>query len=212
MFCTDRDLLALEPNLFRDGGWVAQRLVYGTAAIAGTTLTVSSPDVEFDDAGIGEGHIALVDGTPYEVIERLSATTLTVSRLRASTSDDPIPPTPVSSKPLTIHTFNPQIAIVHRQLLAMLGLGASGSGEDLTENEVTNPGDLTHLEALGALHLVFAVLAGPGGGNWADRGFSRMHLYQERFAAERSRALAYLDTDGDGLPDAARRFNAFLTR
>ncbi len=211
MFCTDRDLLALEPNLFRDGGWSSQRLVSGTAAIAGTTLTVTAPDVEFDDAGIGEGHIALVDGTPCEVVERLSATTLTVSRPRASSADDPIPPAPVADKPLSIYTFAPQIAIVHRQLLAMLGLGASGSGADITEDAITNTGDLTHLEALGALHLIFATLAAPGG-PWSDPAFTRMRLYQERFASERAHTLAFIDTDGDGLPDAARRCNAFLTR
>jgi hypothetical protein len=213
MFATDRDLLALEPALFRDGGVISQRLCTGTCTIAGATLTADSTDVEFDDAAIAEGHIVVVDGASYEVVERLSATTLTISRLRASSADDPIPPTAVTGKPFSIHTFAPQIAIVHRQLLAMLGLEPTGSSRGLTEDSIVNPYDLTHLEALGALHLIYAALAGPGAGSWNDDRWSRTRMYQERFASQRHHAAAYLDTDNDSLPDTIRRFNtAHLVR
>ena len=206
MFSTDRDLLSLEPSLFRDGGVISQRLCTGTCTIAGTTLTANSADVEFDDAAISEGHIVVVDGASYEVIERLSATTLTISRLRASSADDPIPPTAVTAKPFSIHTFTPQIAIVHRQLLAMLDLEPSGSTRGLTEDAIVNPYDLTHLEALGALQLICAQLI-PSDARWGANAFDRFHIYRERFANERHHAAAYLDTDNDSLPDTIRRFN-----
>ena len=70
MFATDRDLLALEPNLFRDVGWVSQRLVVGTGSISGTTLTMSAQDVAFDGAGVGAGSVVVVDSAAYEVRAR----------------------------------------------------------------------------------------------------------------------------------------------
>src|SRR3954470_14123560 len=70
MFASDRDLLAMEPNLFRDVGWVGQRLVSGTGGVAGTTLTLTAQDVDFEDGGVGAGCVVLVDGAPYEVLAR----------------------------------------------------------------------------------------------------------------------------------------------
>src|SRR5689334_13428715 len=87
MFATDRDLLLIEPNLFRDAGIAGQRLLKGTCDISGTTLTLTAQDVDLAAANIGPGHVALVDGTPYEVLTRLTSTTATVSRPRASTTD-----------------------------------------------------------------------------------------------------------------------------
>ena len=83
MFISDRDLFALEPNLFRDAAWVSQTLVQGTGSISGSTLTLSAQDVDFEAAGVEAGHVARVDDAPYEVMERLSATSVRLSRLRA---------------------------------------------------------------------------------------------------------------------------------
>ena len=52
MFAQDRDLLALDPNLFRDVAWSGQRLVSGVGNISGTTLTLTSQDVTLEAAAI----------------------------------------------------------------------------------------------------------------------------------------------------------------
>ena len=118
-FAQDRDLLTLEPNLFRDAGWATQRLAQGTATITGTTLTMTS-DTPLDAAGVAPGNVIVVGGTAYEVLSRLAADQLVVSRLRGSAGDPAIPPSPTGGTPVAaaVYTFEPQIAEAHRQLLA----------------------------------------------------------------------------------------------
>ncbi|MBL8765355.1 MAG: hypothetical protein JNM07_13930 [Phycisphaerae bacterium] len=201
MFANDRDLLVLEPNLFRDAGWAAQRLVNATGSVAGATLTV--PGADLVALGVGAGNIALLDGVALEVVARESATTLTVSRIRAGPGDPLIPPPPATDRPVAVWTFLPQLAIVHEQLLRMLGIepGQAGPGA-LTESSVTNPRALALAEALGALHLVFA---GAGGSGAPEAG--RAGFYAARYEAERRRVGAAIDLDGDGHPDCVRRLN-----
>jgi len=209
MFATDRDLLALEPNLFRDVGWVGQRLIKGTGDIAGTTLTLTAQDADFLAAGVAEGYIALVDGTPYEIIQRLSSTTAEISRLRAAKLDPVLPPSPATAKPVVVTSFRPQIAIAHAQVLRMLGIepdDPGGTGR-VVEEDITNPSAIAAVEALGALYLAFAAAAGPGADARPAHEWSRTLLYKDRFAAARQRTAAQIDLDGDGLPDATRRMN-----
>ncbi len=207
MFATDRDLLVLEPNLFRDVAWAGQRLVSATGSISGATLTLSQFDVDLASAGVTAGHVATVDGVSYEVLTRLSPASATVSRLRAGTTDPALPPSPASGRPVTIASFRPQIALIHHQVLRMLGIepmDPPALGRP-TETSITNPDALARLEALGALHLILAAAAAlepPGGPLGA-----RADLYRARFGDERQRAAARIDLDGDGLPDATRRLN-----
>lgn len=207
MFASDRSLLVLEPMLFRDVVWVGQRLVSGTGDVAGTTLTLTSQDVTLEAAGVDAGYVVLVGGTPYEIIERLTASTATISRIRASTADGSLPPTPATSQAVVVMTFRPQIAMIHHQVLRMLGIepGASPLVGLPGESSITNPGALERIEALGAIHLILAAAAAlspPESGLWA-----RAEMYRQRFASERQRAIARLDLDGDGVADATRRLN-----
>lgn len=205
MFATDRDLLVLEPNLLRDVGWVGQRLVKGTGSISGTTLTMSVQDVLFDQAGVDAGSIAAVGGVPVEVLSRASGTELTVSLLRADAIDPAIPPAPVTDAEVSVWTFRPQLALVHGQVLRMLGIEPDEPDAAVTESSITNPGALRVVEALGAMHLVMAsaaAVSGPGSPAW-----ERAAQYRARFAAERQRVAARIDLDGDGAADATRRLN-----
>ncbi len=211
MFALDRDLMVLEPDLLRDVGWSGQTLITGTAGVSGTTLTITA-SLSLTDAGVDAGHVVSVAGVPLEVIEVLTSTTATVSKMRPSSEDDPIAVETLSGGELIVPTFLPQIGIVHRQVLRAVGIEPDDPDDDaLTEDDITNPNGLRLLEALGALHLVFASAAAlaPGGSPLAERA----EMYRQRFADERQRAAARIDLDGDGLPDATRRLNTIvLTR
>jgi len=205
MFATDRDLLILEPNLFRDVGWVGQRLCKGTASISGTTLTLGGADVALDAAGVGAGHVVTVGGTSYEVVARLGATTLTISRPRASGLDPILPPSAASAVEAMIATFVPQIAIVERQVLRMAGIEPEDATPSVpTASDIANPGALTTLVALGALHLVYAAAGASAGGGWLTE---RAAMYRDRFSAARQSVRVLVDLDGDGVADATRRLN-----
>lgn len=201
-FTRDRDLLALEPTLFRDIAWAGQRLLSATGSTSETTLTLAGADAAV--AGVTRGHVALIDGLPVEVLSRDSASQLTVSLLRASDADAPIPPPALSGKPVTITTFAPQIAVVHAQLLRAIGIDADdGDGE----SRIVNADHLRHTETLGALHLIYsaaASLAGP-----ASAHAARAELYERRFRSARARTPAKLDLDGDGEGEVIRSFNHY---
>jgi hypothetical protein len=208
MFATDSDLLAHEPSLFRDVLWVSQRLVDGQGSVTGSVLTMSSADTALDAAGVTTGHVAFVNGAAYEVLERLSATQLRLSRPR--TSPD-APQIPVANQPTSaarIATFAPQLAIVHVQLLRMLGIEPSESNPlRPAESDILNPGALRRVECLGALHLIYAAA---GSLTAQDSPMNeRAEWYRQRFAQERTRVTAQIDLDADGKPDALRMLNVF---
>lgn len=204
MFITDRDLLLLEPNVFRDAGWIGQRLLQGTGSITGTTLTLTSGSLTA--AGIAPGHVLVYDAVPVEVLAVTSATVATVSLARAHSSDAAIPPPSLGSKPVVCWTFRPQIALVHTQVLRMLGIDPDApAGEPVSEASIVNPGALTLAEIAGALHLVYAAASALSP---ADSALpARAQMYRQRFGEERQHAVARIDLDGDGEADATRRLN-----
>lgn len=214
-FAVDRDLLVLEPSLFRDVAWAGQTLASAAdAAIAGTTLTSASSD--FEAAGVDAGHVAVVGGTSLEVLERLGATTLRVSLLREGDAGPALPPAAVSGAPLVIATFGPQLRAAHEELMRSLGIepGADPEAEPdpgvgagaPTEASIVNPRALARAEALGAMRLILAGAAattGEGSTLWV-----KSEHYRERLMAERRRVRALVDLDGDGAADATRRIDA----
>jgi hypothetical protein len=204
-FTTDRDLLALQPTLFREVAWLAQTLHRGTLRIeAGELIAVTGAF----PAAVAPGHVAVLDDRPLEIAAITSPTSLTVSLSRAAVDDPVIPPADTANLSGSIATFAPQIRIIHDQLLRMLGLAPSQQAIDPlapTESAIVNPRDLWLVEALGTLHLIYtsasATLA-------PDSALAqRAAHYQQRFAEERWRARALLDLNNDGLADTTRALN-----
>ncbi|GJQ28612.1 MAG: hypothetical protein HBSAPP03_04960 [Phycisphaerae bacterium] len=211
MFAADRDLLIYEPHLFRDLAWAGQTLASGEATLVGSTMEIST-DPSLEERGIGPGHVVMIDQIAYEILERIGSSEVIASLLRVATGDPVIPPPKMTARPAYISTFAPQIALAHRHVLRLLGIDPDDpAAGGATASQVTNPRDLMRLEALGALHLIYAAAAAAHG----DEGpfAQRAAMYQRRFADERGRAMALLDLDHDGVADAVRRpAVAYLTR
>ncbi len=208
MFTADRDLLAVEPDLFRDLGYLAQRLLSTTATLNAGKLTTASS--QLGALGIGAGSVVLFGGVPLEVVERLSDTELTVSLLRARRTSPILPPPAAGSTPAVVFTFAPQIAAAHDAVLAMFGVARAGlaaPGEP-DETRIVNPDDLRGLETALAMQLVYAAagaLAGPGSAQAA-----RAAQYHRVASSIRAIARARLDLNGDGVADAERRAAAAM--
>ena len=208
MFAMDRDLVIVEPGLFREVKWNGQRLLSGTGDLSGTTLTLTSGS--FVDSGIEAGHVVLIDSVPMEVASVESASVATVSILRSDTSSNVIPGQDANGALVEVFTFEPQIEIVHRQVMAMIGIDLDDD-EGLGDAAVTNPGALVVLEALGALHLIYASAGAPGRGGEAF--LERSRVYQQRFSMQRGVVVVLIDLDGDGIAETRRHPNSFvLTR
>ena len=208
MFTTDRDLLILEPNLFRDVLWLSQRRVTGTGVISSGAVMFTTSDNRLSTAGVGPGSVVVVGATPYEVMEVTSDTDAVISLIRASASGDIVPPgdSPTDTT-ATISTFVPQIGIVQSQVLRMLGIepGQATTPGHPGEDAITNPGSLTRFIALGALHLIYS---SAGVLTPADSPLNqRADLYRLRFSRERERVTIGIDLNNDGLPDATRKLN-----
>lgn len=205
MFASDRDLLVYEPRLFLDVGWLGQRLVLA----AGSVLSgvASSATAGFLAAGVAAGSVLSYAGVSYEVVSVPSATQAALSRLRASAVDPAIPVPDSPAINLEVVTFRPQVGVVHGQILRMLGLEPEDPRAGaLGESSVVNPGAVTRLECLGALHLIFAAASASSPGGSVGLGYvERAAMYRERFAAERGRVSVLIDADGDGEPESIRR-------
>ena len=205
MFTSDRNLLTLEPSLFRDCSWLAQQYGRGEARLESGHAIFEAGSI--NRAATTPGMVLVVGRAPLEIVQVIDETNVVVSLLRPSIDADPIPPADRAATLTICTTFTPQIALMHAQILAMLGLAPSGTPptlpDQLTEDHITNPQDLALLESLGALHLIFAGLASAHGPD--SIAWQKADMYAKRTARERFRAQAKLDTNNDGQPDAARR-------
>lgn len=210
MFSRDRDLVVHEPGLMRDVGWAGQRRLSVIGGISGTQLTIETGS--FVSAGIEAGHVVVFDGVTLEVVSVDSATTATVSLMRADVLGAAVPPIEAATRGVLVQEFSAQRSIVHRQILAMLGIDAVGADVfGVDETMITNTGALNRLETLGTLHLIYAGASAPS--RATDRFEQRAELYRQRYQRERESVIAMIDTDGDGIAEMTRRPNAFvLTR
>lgn len=205
MLTTDRDLLVIDPALLRTISWLGQRLSTGVCSISATTLTASSQDTDFVAANIQPGHILTFDDLSCEVVARTSATTLTISRVRAQPTDAPLPLGTHTDRAYAIYSFAPQRAAAEAEILASLGLTPSATSPPpgtLTEAHITNPRNIIRPIALLTLrHLADAAsLTLPSTASIARAATTYMLLFERaaRFI------FAHLDTNADGLPDLTR--------
>jgi len=184
MFARDRDLLALEPGVFESVSWVGQRLIEGTGDVSGTTLTMTSAG-SFEEAGVEAGHVVIVDGVSHEVIERGSPTTLEISRLRETLESAPKPGVTGTGLAFSVPSFGPQLGVVHGQVLRMLGIEPSDASGSPRESDVMNPDALRLVEALGALHLIYAGVSAlsPSGSALGERAALYRAMRRARHAS-----------------------------
>jgi len=200
-FSTDRDLLMYEPTLFQDVPWASQqRLELSDVQTMGTTLTSESADFALTDIGVG--NVVLVEARPYEIIKRLSATELRISQLRARLIDEPIPVAEGGMQSAVIRTFEPQAALVHDQLLHMLGMDPDHPRVSADEQTIVSMASMARLEALGTLQQIFSGAAAVTGDNEGLHQKATQYEHAFRHALHRSTVL--LDVDGDGRIDQRR--------
>ncbi len=205
-FSHDVDILKYEPALFGELHWPSQVRACGTGAtLSGTTLTAAGADLLTAQVQAG-GVIYLksADGSwegAYEIVSVDSATTLTVSVVRADAADPAIAPPGGSDISYRVATFEPQ---------------AQEAAFELTQYFGLRPGDPT--SGIGAESLLdteglrraatFAVIARVYG-NWSSQAdgesfWRKSRLYQQLFEKARQRCHLTIDLGTDGVGDISR--------
>lgn len=200
-FASDRDLLAYEPSLPRDVPLPGQELARVSDAVV-TGVTLVSEAADFASQRVTAGHIALLDGRPVEIHERIDAHTLTLSRPRAAVTDDLLPPgSPDDGEELTfaVRTYAPQIMAAHQSLMARLGLEETSDDA----SRVVSVALVRRIETLASLARIYTAGAIIGGENNALH--RKATCYQRLYDDACRSACVQLDLDGDGLADTQRQ-------
>jgi len=200
-FSTDRDLLAIDPAVFEDVPFAAQkRLNVTDATVSGTTLTSAGAD--FVAAQIDAGSVVLINAVAHEVLSRTDANTIEVSLPRTHTDDPGIPSGDAAGVEVIARTFSPQAELVHDGLVRLIGIdpdALDAPESELTEASILSLPLMARVEALGTLELVYAGAASLVGDN--DALLMKAGEYRRRFRQACANAVVSLDTDGDGLAD-----------
>ena len=187
--CKDRDLLAIEPEIFAES-FESQRLAAGEdGAIAGATFTSASAD--FAAAQVDSGMIVCVydtvavEGRCYEIVSVESQTSLTVSILRPSGDGDPIAP--------QIRGACETLAEKLRQAAEVEGIEVADYADSPRLRKAIS------LAALAAIFTARASNAADLDANWVKAE----HYRREHLALLPALRLAR-DADGDGLAEQTR--------
>jgi len=209
MFAADRDLLVLEPMLFRDYAWLGQTLIASPMSSGGSLVEIVG-DADFELAGVTAGHVLTVIGSSFEILDRAGATEVIASTLRADRAAPPIPLPAFTEQNAYVMTFAPQIDLVHRRILRAAGIepdAAPPPGEPGVL-DILNTRELARLEALGALALIYTAAIGPAPAGPIP---ARAEFYRRRFEEARERTLVHFDLDADGVADLSRHLSTVAT-
>ncbi len=200
-FSNDRDLLVHEPRLFNDVAWLSQqRVERADASIIDDELHCAS--ASFTALQIEAGHIVLINTIAHEVVARINSNTLRVSKLRTRTTDDIIPPEPMTLGEIIVRTFAPQAALVHDVLLRLLGLSTDQSDGQPGEDAVVSLGAIARLETLGTLERIYGSASALDTNNPAH--WTKQQHYRRAFADALHHTRILVDLNNDGLAEESR--------
>ncbi len=203
--CKDRDLLTIEPDVFTGGGFDSQQPAGGTdGAVSGTTFTSASAD--FTAANIQVGMVLCIystvpaEGRCYEIISVDSATSLTVSVLRADRDADAVAPPAGTELKYYINTFAPQIAGSEATLHEKLRQIGEADGISLTD--FVDSSQLRKAVALASLASIFTARASNATGD--DANWVKAEFYRRQHVTAVGALRLAKDIDGDGFAEQTR--------
>jgi hypothetical protein len=205
-FSSDADILKYEPILFGELHLPGQVLVEGTGGVLdGTTFTAEGAD--FVTARVSAGDVVYlrsVDGSVdggYEVVSVDLGTQLTVSVVRADSSEEAVAPGGAADVSYRVCTYGPQAEEVGYQLTEYFGIRPGNGESDIGVEDILEQGALRRASVFGVLKVVYAMLASKVG----NQDFWRKSLhYQRLFEQAKERCKVSIDVGSDGVADVVR--------
>lgn len=205
-FSNDADILKYEPILFGELHLPWQVLATGTgASLSGTTLTAG--EANFIAAQVQAGgviYLQSADGSldgAYEIVSVDSATQLSISVVRADSTETAVPPPAATNISYRISTFGPQAAEVGFQLTEYFGIRPGNPASDIDADDILDTSVLRLASVFAVISIVYAMLAG----KTRDQNYWNKSLYyQKLFAKARGRCRLSIDVGTDGLADVTK--------
>lgn len=196
-FCADVDLLSYEPNLFHDLPFTGQRrLLVEDGVIDGDAL--SSESEPFDV--MNEGDVVLIQSEISDRgiwgVKSVEASGLIVLE------HAPVGLKAASELTIECRTFEPQISMVHAELMSAIGIDVDDPDESLDESSVISLTLMKRLEVLGVLAKAYAGAISLVGQN--DVVSMKAEKYQRAFHEALCGARVLIDVNGDGYADEWR--------
>jgi hypothetical protein len=164
----DIDILKYDPGIFSSGGAFATQ-TFGKGAsgvLSGTSFTVAGGT--FQTVGVQAGHVIFLqtlDGTingAYEIAAVVSNTALTISALRAETTDPVIPVGSATGVIWRIITFAPQAAEAALTVSQRLGLKPGKPDSPYGFENLTNMNVLKQASIYMALTIIYSGMYASG--------------------------------------------------
>ena len=205
-FSSDADILKYEPILFGELHLPWQVLAAGTgASLSGTTLTASGAD--FITAQVQAGGVvymqsadSTLDGT-YEIVSVESSTQLSISVVRADSTETTVPPPPATDISYRISTLGPQAAEVGFQLTEYFGIRPGNPTSDIDTEDILDTSVLKLASVFAVISSVYTMLAD----KTKDQNYWNKSLYYQKLSAKaRGRCRLSIDAGTDGIADVTK--------
>jgi hypothetical protein len=205
-FSNDADILKYEPILFGELHLPWQVLAAGTgASLNGTTLTASGADfISAQGKAGGVVYLQSVDSSldgVYEIVSVDSSTQLSISVVRANSTETAVPPPVATDISYRINTFGPQAAEVGFQLTEYFGIKPGNPISDIDVDDIVDTTVLRSASVFAVISSVYAMLAG----KTKDQNYWNKSLYYQKLSTKaRGRCRLSIDVGTDGLADITK--------
>ncbi|MFC1676908.1 hypothetical protein ACFL3G_07595 [Planctomycetota bacterium] len=202
-FSSDVDILKYEPILFGELHLSGQVVAQGIGgSISGTVFTASGAD--FVSAGVVAGGVVYLrssDGSldgGYEIVSVDSATQLSVSVVRAESSDSAVAPPAGSSITYRVCVYDPQANEAGFQLTEYFGIAPGNPASDVDADDILDTNVLRRASVFLVLSSVYAMLASR---SKDENLWEKSHYYRKSFEKARQRCRLSIDVGSDGVSD-----------
>ena len=205
-FSNDADILKYEPILFGELHLPWQVLAAGTgASLSGTTLTAGEADfIAAQVQASGVVYLQSTDGSldgAYEIVSVDSSTQLSISVVRADSTDTAVPPPAATDLSYRISTFGPQTAETGFQLTEYFGIKPGNPASDIDAGDILDTTVLRLASVFAVISSVYAMLAG----KTKEQNYWNKSLYYQKLSAKaRERCRLSIDLGADGIADVTK--------